>query len=252
MSRSIKILMNRYKKFMNEAEYYKKQGLFLKLYDEDKLNKLYALIIGTDDTPYDHGLFLFEITCDETFPYEPPNVQYLTTDGNIRMTPNYYQCGKVCLSIINTWGEKGWSAQYKFDSILIQFQSQLQKYSLRCEPSHERDAPTSQHLIEYENYVTYHSINYAFCHMVELCLSEKEERHPIASHFKDEVLEHARDNIDDVIKNYYTWIESQKTRIHEGLISGSIMYGGGAYKYNLTNLETRLLMLKERIQIKPS
>ena len=48
------------------------------------------------------GITFFEFNFPIEFPYEPPKVNYLTTDGKTRMNPNLYEDGRVCLSILNT------------------------------------------------------------------------------------------------------------------------------------------------------
>ena len=62
-----------------------------------------ALISGSEDTPYTHGLYEFHIACPLEYPKKPPLVSIVTTgNGKVRFNPNLYDDGYVCLSVINT------------------------------------------------------------------------------------------------------------------------------------------------------
>ena len=68
------------------------------------MDMMRALISGTEDTPYAHGLYLFDIVCPGSYPQNPPVVKIVTTGGGeVRFNPNLYSDGFVCLSVINTW-----------------------------------------------------------------------------------------------------------------------------------------------------
>ena len=44
------------------------------------------------------------------YPLSPPKVNFMTTDGGrVRFNPNLYTCGKVCLSVLNTWDKNDWT-----------------------------------------------------------------------------------------------------------------------------------------------
>jgi hypothetical protein len=60
--------------------------------------------MGSKDTPYSNGAFLFDVYCDDSYPNNPPKMLITTTgQGKIRFNPNLYSCGKVCLSLLGTW-----------------------------------------------------------------------------------------------------------------------------------------------------
>ncbi|BBH01791.1 ubiquitin-conjugating enzyme 25, partial [Prunus dulcis] len=50
---------------------------------------------------YHDGLFFFDVFFPSGYPNAPPNVYYHS--GGLRLNPNLYNCGKVCLSLLNTW-----------------------------------------------------------------------------------------------------------------------------------------------------
>lgn len=62
-----------------------------------------TLMTGPVNTPYECGCFLFDTHLHPQFPSSSPHVWFLNTGGK-RMNPNLYDTGKVCLSILGTWG----------------------------------------------------------------------------------------------------------------------------------------------------
>jgi len=71
--------------------------------DESHAQLWRVLITGPQDTPYENGCFLFDVTFTPDYPLDPPKVQFLTTGGGReRLNPNLYACGKVCLSLTLT------------------------------------------------------------------------------------------------------------------------------------------------------
>lgn len=74
---------------------------------EERIDTLKFMISGPDDTPYGNGLFIFDCLLDNDYPTVPPKVNLATTGRNsVRFNPNLYNCGKVCLSLLNTWSGK--------------------------------------------------------------------------------------------------------------------------------------------------
>jgi len=72
---------------------------------------------------------------------KPPRVLFINTDGgSLRIHPQLYTDGKVCLSILGTWRGPQWSAGMSLRTILLSLQSLLTEEPLRCEPGFE-DAP---------------------------------------------------------------------------------------------------------------
>ena len=83
--------------------------------------KGHVLILGVENSPYYGGFYFFDNTFPDEYPFVPPQWKFLTNDGRTRFNPNLYQIngnGKVCLSILNTWGESTWSQVQRFSSVL--------------------------------------------------------------------------------------------------------------------------------------
>lgn len=78
-----------------------------------------AMLIGPKDTPYEGCPMLFKFNFPESYPHDPPKATFCTSDGLTRFHPNYYKCGKVCLSILNTWSGERWSGCQSISSILL-------------------------------------------------------------------------------------------------------------------------------------
>src|SRR5690348_5971032 len=117
---------------------------------EEKCDHLQALIIGPEDTPFEHGFFFFDIHPPNTYPMDPPKVTFLTPNtNNCRLHPNLYSTGKVCLSILGTWSGPSWVATYGFEKVLFTIQSLLDNNAIAHEPSYEKCKPEQNDSINY-------------------------------------------------------------------------------------------------------
>ncbi|XP_065862071.1 probable ubiquitin-conjugating enzyme E2 25 isoform X2 [Euphorbia lathyris] len=74
--------------------------IYVRVY-ESRMDLLRAVIIGAEGTPYHDGLFFFDVCFPSGYPNVPPNVHYHS--GGLRLNPNLYNTGKVCLSLLGTW-----------------------------------------------------------------------------------------------------------------------------------------------------
>ncbi len=69
---------------------------------EDRLDLLRALIVGPAGTPFANAPLLFDIRLPPaTYPQSPPLVFFHS--GSTRISPNLYENGMVCLSLLGTW-----------------------------------------------------------------------------------------------------------------------------------------------------
>ncbi|KAK1389316.1 (E3-independent) E2 ubiquitin-conjugating enzyme [Heracleum sosnowskyi] len=68
---------------------------------ESRMDLLRAVIVGANGTPYHDGLFFFDVFFPNRYPHVPPRVHYHS--GGLRINPNLYSDGKLCLSLLNTW-----------------------------------------------------------------------------------------------------------------------------------------------------
>ena len=78
-------------------------------FDEETPQFLRALITAPTGTPYALGLFCFDLFIPDTYPSNAPKVRLLTTGGGtVRFSPNLYENGTVCLSLLGTWTGPKW------------------------------------------------------------------------------------------------------------------------------------------------
>ena len=68
---------------------------------------LSVMIKGPVNTPYEDGLFFFDVQLPANFPNSPPVFHYISF-CNERLNPNLYEDGKVCVSLLGTWTGKVW------------------------------------------------------------------------------------------------------------------------------------------------
>lgn len=115
----------------------------------------YACIVGPSDSLYFGGYYYFLFKFPTNYPHSPPIVSYLTNTNNIRFHPNFYANKKVCVSIINTWRGEQWSGCQNIRSVLMTFQSLMDKEPLLHEPgirSGHSDFTSYHTMVEYYNY----------------------------------------------------------------------------------------------------
>jgi ubiquitin-conjugating enzyme E2 Z len=123
-------------------------------HDDTDMLKGYALIIGPEDTPYFGGNYFFEFKYPTEYPHKPPKVTYCTNGDEIRFNPNLYKCGKVCVSILNTWSGDQWTSCQTISTVLLTLCSLLCKNPLLNEPGVNKQHPELEkysRIIEHSN-----------------------------------------------------------------------------------------------------
>ena len=175
--------------------------------DSSNLSRLKVLISGTEETPYEHGLYLFDIKLDSNYPNSPPKMTIKTTgNGSLRFNPNLYDSGYVCLSIINTWGgdpEEMWNPSYStLMQVFLSIQALVMNNDvIQKEPGYEHmetDCPENQ---DYAGVVKYGNISYA---MIEMLKHPPEE-------FKEIVIKHFTLKKEKIIKTVEKWVEESSS-----------------------------------------
>jgi len=132
-------------------------------HDEIDMMEGYALIIGPSDTPYFGGNYFFKFDFPYDYPFSPPKVTYMTNDGSTRFNPNLYKCGKVCVSILNTWSGDKWSSCQTINSILLTLCSLLNNAPLENEPGHSK---SHKDFIPYQKSIEFCNIQFAICELM--------------------------------------------------------------------------------------
>ncbi|GFR44877.1 hypothetical protein Agub_g6220, partial [Astrephomene gubernaculifera] len=99
--------------------------------DAARMDKMRAVITGPQGTPYEGGLFVFDIFCPAGYPSDPPVMMvYNTGGGKARYNPNLYADGKVCLSLLGTYNSGHASEKWNpslstIYQVLMSVQSQI-------------------------------------------------------------------------------------------------------------------------------
>jgi ubiquitin-conjugating enzyme E2 Z len=164
------------------------------IHDEADMMKGYAMIVGPEDTPYFGGFYFFEINYPHDYPHSPPKATYYTNGNNVRFNPNLYKCGKVCISLLNTWAGDQWTSCQSITSVLLSLCTLLCKDPLLNEPginSGNRDFHNYNKIIEYSN------MDIAVCDIV--CKKEG-VYHSFFDGFYSFVKEHFIKNYDKLLK----------------------------------------------------
>ena len=138
------------------------QGIYYKHDDTDML-KGYAMIIGQSDTPYFGGFYFFKFDYPADYPHSPPKVTYCTNGENIRFNPNLYICGKVCISLLNTWRGDQWTSCQTISTVLLTLCTILCDNPLLNEPGVN---PGHRDIGPYTEIVTYGNLSVAVADIV--------------------------------------------------------------------------------------
>ncbi|KAJ6987778.1 ubiquitin-conjugating enzyme E2 38 [Populus alba x Populus x berolinensis] len=116
-----------YKKIMQEWKILEKHlpdSIYVRAH-ENRIDLLRAVIIGVAGTPYHDGLYFFDIAFPPDYPARPPLVYYRSF--GLRINPNLYANGRVCLSLLNTWpgrkSEKWNSSESTVLQVLVSIQA---------------------------------------------------------------------------------------------------------------------------------
>ena len=205
-------------------------------HDQENILKGYALIIGPNNTPYQNGYYFFEFTFPEKYPFLPPKVKYYTNDGHTRFNPNYYVCGKVCLSLLNTWKGDGWTSCQNIRSILLTLQSTLNEYPLSNEPGIDEK---HRDYLNYNNMICYKNIEVAIVGMLVKKYLDKK-----FLQFYDIIIKHYKNNINDINMQ----INNLKNILKDGSVQKFSIYAS-EYLVNFKYLDKILLKLNNDIEI---
>ncbi|XP_066927802.1 (E3-independent) E2 ubiquitin-conjugating enzyme UBE2O-like isoform X2 [Clytia hemisphaerica] len=178
-------------------------GIIVKSF-QDRIDLLSILITGPVGTPYEDGLFVFDLQYPDNYPIDPPNVHYhaFCTD---RLNPNLYQEGKVCVSLLGTWTGKGnetWTSKSTVHQLLLSIQGLI----LNAEPyfneaGYEKQRGTVEGK---ENSRVYNEM--ALIKMIE-SLRNMIQRPPKV--FQDEIRQHFQEKLPRFIQRMEHWLSME-------------------------------------------
>eukprot|EP01112_Ceratiomyxa_fruticulosa_P017746 TRINITY_DN5591_c0_g1_i1.p1 TRINITY_DN5591_c0_g1~~TRINITY_DN5591_c0_g1_i1.p1 ORF type:complete len:500 (-),score=106.54 TRINITY_DN5591_c0_g1_i1:37-1458(-) len=199
---------------------------------EEDITHIEALIIGPEGTPYQHGLFHFDMKFPHDYPWNPPKVLLMTTDsGRTRFNPNLYADGKVCLSILGTWQGPGWKAVQTIESVLVSVQSLMNSHPYHNERGYENERRSGDSK-NYNECIIHETLRVAVCGMMEA---------PTCG----DVFKSVMDEV--FVKHYNFYI---KTATEKQTLDGTAMkdpFGGMYGNYNYGTILTRLQAIKAKL-----
>ncbi|XP_043695025.1 putative ubiquitin-conjugating enzyme E2 38 [Telopea speciosissima] len=106
-------------------------SIYVRVY-EGRIDLLRATIIGAAGTPYHDGLFFFDFLFPPDYPVQPPSVHYHSF--GLRINPNLYADGTVCLSLLNTWPGRKHERWNPSESTILQVLLSIQALVLNEKP----------------------------------------------------------------------------------------------------------------------
>ena len=189
------------------------------IHDDTDMMKGYALIIGQSDTPYFGGNYFFELNYPVDYPHSPPKVKYWTNANNIRFNPNLYVCGKVCVSLLNTWRGEQWTSCQTISTVLLTLCTLLCNDPLLNEPGVDR---THADMSSYNEIITFANIDIALCDIVE-------KKESVFMPFFENFYPFVKENF---IKNYDKLLEIANKKNDE-LKLKSVNFKTGYYSMNV-------------------
>ncbi|KAL4224575.1 Ubiquitin-conjugating enzyme E2 T [Mactra antiquata] len=82
------------------------------------IDKLEAIILGGEHTPYNGGVFKLEIQIPERYPFEPPKVKFVTPIYH----PNIDTGGRICLDTLKMPPKGAWKPCLNIGTVLTSIQ----------------------------------------------------------------------------------------------------------------------------------
>nr|XP_044992523.1 ubiquitin-conjugating enzyme E2 T [Jaculus jaculus] len=86
--------------------------------EKDQVDDLRAQILGGANTPYEKGIFKLEVMLPERYPFEPPQIRFLTPIYH----PNIDSNGRICLDILKLPPKGAWRPSLNIATALTSIQ----------------------------------------------------------------------------------------------------------------------------------
>lgn len=161
-------------------------------HDDENILKGYAMLVGPENTPYNYGYYLFEFNFPNDYPYRPPVLTFHTNGDRIRMNPNLYRSGKVCISILNTWKGEQWSSCQSIRTVLLTLITILNNKPLTNEPGYKE---TDKDFNNYNEIIYYKNIDISILRVIDKC-----EQYIITKYFISIMKELFVKNYENIVK----------------------------------------------------
>lgn len=173
-------------------------------FDKSDFTTIYMMIIGPKGTPYEDGFLFFKIKFPTNYPYSSPKVEFLNKNKHIRIHPNLYSCGKVCLSILGTWEGPSWKETMSLNTVALSIQSILTENPLINEPGFSKKSITDPYCKDYNIFCIYQKYKL----LVNDVLNDV---FPVSKYFKKEIDEIYKNNVSNLENNLLSYKDIYKT-----------------------------------------
>ena len=87
----------------------------------DTINRMTATIVGPHGSPYEGGLFVLELEIENSYPFEPPRLKFVTPVYH----PNIDTSGRVCMDLLKMPPSGGWKPTIMLENLLVAVQMLL-------------------------------------------------------------------------------------------------------------------------------
>jgi ubiquitin-conjugating enzyme E2 Z len=210
------------------------------VHDDTDMLKGYALIVGPEDTPYFGGFYFFEFKFPNDYPHSPPRVTFCTNGNNIRFNPNLYKCGKVCVSLLNTWTGEQWTSCQTISTVLLTLCTLLCKNPLLNEPG------VSENHRELDNYtkiIEFSNIEIAICDIMN---KNNGLDLPFFDHFTDFMNDNFLKNVDKILEFIEMKIKDRLGNTSDNIINGG--FYNMSVKLDYFKLKKKVLQIKKGLE----
>lgn len=180
-------------------------------YDPSNITQGKAMILGSPETPYEGCFFIYQFTFPKDYPFNPPKVTLMTSDGKTRYHPNLYIDGKVCLSILGTYSGPSWQSTMSLSMILISLKALLDSNPLAHEPGFATYTLAHPLANQYAKFIQHQIIAHTL----------QELRNPsITKEFQDELYQlkvHFYKSLKQIIDEHLAFAETLYTNVVYGM-----------------------------------
>jgi len=220
----IKRLIKEYASINKNLPIYYQSSIFVRV-EKTNIRCMRVLITGPDNTPYDSGIFIFDVYITDKYPHEPPKMRFLNNGGK-RFNPNVKKKGQLCLSLLGTWSGDGGGGESwnKNTSTLQQLFISVQSLVLIETPVFNE--PSQENLIGtiegdkknkiYNQYIRYYTMCHTMCEILQ-----NVDQYPT---LKDVIINHFKLKKDYILKNCQKWVDTSYS------LTGSLQHVGNLTK----------------------
>jgi len=203
--KTLKRIAAEYGNLMKSLPTYFCASIFFRIDNKD-IRVCRAMITGPDGTPYDSGIYIFDIKLPDDYPNKAPSVT-IRNNGGKRFNPNLYEGGKVCLSLLGTWSGTGGEKWIPEQSTILQVLNSIQSLILIDEPYYNepgweryRGTPEGINKVKtYNNSIRLYTMTHS--------MNDAMERPSDYGGFEDAVTEHFKRKKDYILQTCGKWVD---------------------------------------------